>query len=118
VYPFEGSVLLPNLTTTASKPEETYQVDGVRYEVTSYLTIMESDGRRAFDVQVERIQAAQGPVCHIDCGSIGTTVAGPRLGAETLPGKAGKADKRVRRAWLLDRVLPGEIAGEGPAAAS
>lgn len=55
VHLFEDSVLVANLTTTASSPDATYQVDGVRYEMKSYLTITESDGRRGFDVQVERI---------------------------------------------------------------
>lgn len=54
VHLFEDSVLVANLTTTATSPEETYDVDGVHYEVKSYLSIMESDGRRGFDVQIER----------------------------------------------------------------
>jgi hypothetical protein len=59
VHLFEDSVLVANLTTTAASPEENYEVDGVHYEVKSYLAIMESDGRRGFDVQVERSTGPQ-----------------------------------------------------------
>ncbi len=54
VHLFENNVLLANLTTTATSPEDVYEIDGISYHVTSYLTITEPGGRRGFDVQVER----------------------------------------------------------------
>jgi phosphoserine aminotransferase len=44
--------LIANLETTEATPEETYEMDGKRYEVVSYIAITENDTIPGFDVQV------------------------------------------------------------------
>jgi len=54
VHLFLDSVLIANLKTVDETPEETYTVDGIRYDVVSYLAITENDTSPGFDVQVRR----------------------------------------------------------------
>jgi hypothetical protein len=54
IHLFLDSVLIANLKTANQTPEESYTVDGVRYEVVSYLAITEHGTTPGFDVQVRR----------------------------------------------------------------
>ncbi len=54
VHLFLDSVLIANLKTVDQTPEETYIVDGIRYDVVSYLAITENDTSPGFDVQLRR----------------------------------------------------------------
>lgn len=52
---WEDGTLRAFLVTPAASREEYYEIDGVRYEVTSYNPITEKDGSPGFDAQVKRV---------------------------------------------------------------
>jgi hypothetical protein len=54
VHLFLDSVLIAHLKTTDQTPAQTYTVDGIHYDVVSYLAITEDDTSPGFDVQVRR----------------------------------------------------------------
>ncbi len=56
VHLFVGSTLLANLETTKDVPDPRYRIAETSYEVISYLTITEADGRRGFDVQLRALE--------------------------------------------------------------
>lgn len=62
VHLFLDSVLIANLTTTEQAPEDSYVIDGVSYDVTTFSgPYLQNNGTEGWDVQVVRgLPAAAG----------------------------------------------------------